>query len=480
MNYLHSLPNDIVFSEIIPYMELFDIYNYHILCKITVSQVESVDFWKGYIKKQTHNTINNIALKLSFRRHLFLLKYYLVASKGVLDIVTLQQILITFAQFEFEEGIEYLLSFVESLDKPFIEYLTYNDIKIEESTNIIHPNFPLDATILVGVRLTSEVVSIIKEVGLDYQKFISNPGTRSTFRPKNSHYIKLIDIDKGTSDYSHAFYSRFGWFSKHLIPIIHQLRLEDYLWLFDSRTVLPTPMVHYDSCDEDKSHDDCWGGSGDSDYSDESEDEFENVVIRKSQDKYINDVPVRYIQYADTTMLDITESIAGALAAWDDKYINEMLQCLRLVKSSRLKAAYIRKMIVYCNYDTFKLLIENFNITLKDYFVWLDTNNKIYDIRVFRHLQDIFTEERYHFFKFQGFFLEPEEWVDGILNVVDRSKLKIYDDISYIHYRGYDVWSMKAIEYASGILGDKKEKKIKISTYQAPYPYKDAIINYKR
>ena len=93
------------------------------------------------------------------------------------------------------------------------------------------------------------------------------------------------------------------------------MNITDYIWLFDSRTILPKPFTHRDSSDEDEPTNDNWVEMliSDSSYSSESDEE--------SEYQKINILTISF------KMLTISKSFIVALSPYGDRYKEEIIKC---------------------------------------------------------------------------------------------------------------------------------------------------------
>lgn len=409
---MDNLPEELIVNEIVPLLPLSDIFSYSQLNKQTIKQSHSVGLWKLYTRYFTHHQYQQLAIDLSLHgdKYFPLFRALISCSLPRMDIYTLHRAFIAFGQKsnpKCSKGVAYLLSLLS-----------------KES----HPNFFFDSRLNDAVILTDRAISAIKKIGSDHQSSL----TKKKFRPDKSLLAELHKIDNGyNSRYSHGFYGRFDMFTLHLIPIIDNLNLVDYIWLFDPRTILPDEMVDVDSCEEDQQYEIRWGCAFGSD-EESGEDEESGDDVRGCS-----------YQYLGSTMTTITGSIAGALAAHGTKYHHELVRCLSIVKSKEEKIGYLQHVFSFCSLETARLCEDDWKLFANNIMLPF---HSISNQDVLEEILPLVEEGMSSLWKFRkwGPAYEPNNWLDIFIKR-DNDK-GIVPILCNIYARGYTVWTKEVVK----------------------------------
>ena len=413
---MDNLPEELIINEIIPLLSLSDIFSYSRLNKRTIKQSHSVALWKSYTRYFTHHQYQKLAIDLSLHgdKYFSFFKILISFSLHKMDIYTLHRAFISFGQ-KHSKGVAYLLSLLS-----------------KES----HPNFFFDSRLDVAVYLTDKVISVIKKIGSDHQSSL----TKRKFRPDKSLLAELYKIDNGYNNrYSHGFYRRFSMFTLHLIPIIDNLNLFDYLWLFDPRTILPEEMVDIDSSQEDQHFETQWG-----------------CGFSSNEDFNLDNHPGCRYQYLSSTMTTITGSFAEALSAHGKKYQNELVHCLCIVKSKEERIEYFQYVFNFCYLETAELFETDWKSFANDIPLPFSSINDLY---LLEKILPLIIEENVFLWRFRtwGLVYEPNIWIDIFTKKDDNRD--IVSTLSNIYARGYTVWVKEVVKLL------KRDHKLNIDTF---------------
>src|SRR5436190_23933100 len=109
LNYLESLPAELLFHEILSRLSFRELHEYYQVDRQSQRLLTSSAFWKIYLSYRLHYQIQQLVVFVSLEPKYFtIFRQIIEAATDLLDVISLHQAFINYAQLRFKRGVDYI------------------------------------------------------------------------------------------------------------------------------------------------------------------------------------------------------------------------------------------------------------------------------------------------------------------------------------------------------------------------------------